>query len=152
MLKTCVSMVRDGGLIAFQEYDLALPFRSYPEMSSVSHAAGQITEFFCRALPKPDIGTQLFHLMQEAGLPPAECRAECLMDGGPCSPFYEWIAETVISLSARFEAVGMAPLENTDGASLTQQLREEAIQKRGVLAGPVMVGAFAKKKAASRNC
>jgi hypothetical protein len=73
------------------------------------------------------------------------------MDGGPHSPLYEWLAETAISLSARFEALGMEPLENTDSASLTQQLREEAIQKRGVIVGPMMVGAFARKKATSRN-
>ena len=125
--------------------------RSYPEMPLLFSVGNQIIEFFLRAVPKPDIGTQLFYLMQEAGLPPAECRAECIMDGGPHSPLYEWLAETAISLSARFEALGMEPLENTDSASLTQQLREEAIQKRGVIVGPMMVGAFARKKATSRN-
>jgi ubiquinone/menaquinone biosynthesis C-methylase UbiE len=151
VLKTAVSVVHDGGLIAFQEYDLTVRCRSYPEMPFALNVADQIIEFFCRAMPKPDIGTQLFHLMQEAGLPPAECRAECLTDGGPHSLFYEWLAETAVSLSARFEAVGMEPLKNTDGASLAQQLREEAIQKRGVIVGPMMIGAFARKKATSRN-
>src|SRR5215469_9609915 len=28
----------------------------------------------CRAVPRPNIGSQLFWLMQEAGLPPPECR------------------------------------------------------------------------------
>ena len=151
VLKKAVSMVRDGGLIAFQEYDLSVRCRTYPEMPFMSGVADQIIEFFRRAVPKPDIGTQLFFLMQEAGLPPAECRAESIMDGGPHSPLYEWLAETVISLSAKFEALGMEPLQNTDGASLAQQLREEAIQKRGVIVGPMMVGAFARKKASSRN-
>ena len=73
------------------------------------------------------------------------------MDGGPHSPVYEWLAETVISLSAKFESVGMAPLENADGVSLALQLREEALQKRGVVVAPMMVGAFARKKGASTN-
>ena len=45
------------------------------------------------------------------------------------------MAETVVSLSARFEALGMEPLENTDGASLTRQLREKAVQAAKCVAG-----------------
>jgi hypothetical protein len=73
------------------------------------------------------------------------------MDGGPHSPIYEWIAETVISLSSKFEALGMKPLEDSDGESLARQMREEALQKRGVIFGPMMVGAFARKKPTASN-
>ena len=68
------------------------------------------------------------------------------MDGGPQSLIYEWIAETVVSLSAKFEAVGMKPLANTDGPTLTKQVREEVVGRRGVTLGPMMVGAFARKR------
>jgi ubiquinone/menaquinone biosynthesis C-methylase UbiE len=152
VLKTAVAIVRDGGLVAFHEYDLSWVPRSYPDMPFVSGMSGLIVEFARRAVPKPDIGTQLFHLMQEAGLPPPECRAESIMDGGPHSPIYEWIAETVISLSPKFEALGMKRLEDADGESLARKMREEALQKRGVIFGPMMVGAFARKKATARNC
>jgi ubiquinone/menaquinone biosynthesis C-methylase UbiE len=147
VLKAVVAMVRDGGLVAFQEYDLSWLPRNYPDMPLVSDVRDRIIEFFMRAVPRPDIGSQLFHLMQEAGLPPAECRAECVMDGGPHSPVYEWIAETVMSLAPKFEALGMKPLEDTDSESLARKMREEALQKRGVIFGPMMVGAFARKKA-----
>lgn len=149
VLKKAVEMVRVGGLIAFQEYDLSWCPRGYPEMPLMFRTEEQIVEFFRRAVPRPNIGTQLFYLMQEAGLGPPECRAECIMDGGPHSPVYEWIAETVISLSARFQAVGMEPLAKTDGPTLTKQLREEALEKRGVALAPMMVGAFTRKRAAA---
>lgn len=152
MLKKAVAMVHDGGLVAFQEYDLSRSTFSYPELPLMLKTGGQIIEFFRRAVPRPDIGVQLFHLMQEAGLPPAECRAECIMDGGPHSLVYEWVAETVISLSTKFEALGMEPLEDADGASLTRRLRDEALLKRGVFVAPMMIGAFARKKAVARNC
>ena len=151
ILKKAVAMVRDGGVVAFQEYDLSRVPTGYPELPLMFKAEGQIIEFFRRAVSRPDIGIQLFHLMQEAGLPPPECRAECIMDGGPHSPVYEWVAETVISLSDKFGALGMAPLENADGASLAGQLREEALQKRGVVIAPMMIGAFARKKGSSTN-
>jgi SAM-dependent methyltransferase len=145
-LKNAMVMVGDGGLLAFQEYDLSWYPRGFPELPLMLQAERQIVEFFRRAVPRPNIGTQLFYLMQEAGLPPPECRAECIMDGGPHSPVYEWIAETVISLSPRFQALGMEPLANTDGAALTRQLREEALEKRGVILGPMMVGAFVRRR------
>ena len=148
VLRKAVDMVGNGGLIAFQEYDLSYFPRGYPELPLMFHVIEQIVEFFRRAVPRPNIGTQLFYLMQEAGLAPPECRAEAIMDGGPHSPIYEWLAETVISLSPKFQAVGMKPFAHTDGPILTKQLREEALEKRGVILGPMIVGAFARKRAA----
>jgi hypothetical protein len=142
VLKDATAMVRDGGLLAYQEYDLSWYPRGFPELPLMFQVEEQIVEFFRRAVPKPSIGTQLFYLMQEAGLPPPECRAEAIMDGGPHSPVYEWLAETVISLSPRFQALGMEPLANIDATALTKQLRDEASEKRGVILGPMMVGAF----------
>ena len=81
VLKKAVAMVRDGGLVAFQEYDLLRCPTSYPELPLLYRLGGQVVEFFRRAVPRPDMGTQLFYLMQEAGLPSAECRGECVMDG-----------------------------------------------------------------------
>src|SRR5262249_41921104 len=99
ILKKTAGMVGNGGLIAFQEYDLSWFPPGYPESPRMIHVIEQIVEFFRRAVPRPNIGTQLFYLMQEAGLTAPECRAEAIMDGGPHSPIYEWLAETLISLS-----------------------------------------------------
>lgn len=147
ILKKAVGMVGNGGLIAFQEYDLSWFPPGYPELPLMVHVIEQIVEFFRRAVPRPSIGTQLFYLMQEAGLTAPECRAEAVIDGGPYSPIYEWLAETLISLSPRFQALGMKPLADTDGPTLTKQLREEGLEKRGVTLGPLIVGAFARKRA-----
>ena len=94
---------------------------------------------------RPNVGTQLFWLMQEAGLSPPECRLECVMDGGPYSPVYEWLAETVRSLLPRMEALGITNAEAADCDTLAQRLREEAVAKRGVVIAPAMIGAFARK-------
>ncbi len=59
------------------------PREVYPELPLMFWAEELIFEFFRRAVPKPNMGLQLFHLMQEAGLPPPECRAESVMEGGP---------------------------------------------------------------------
>ena len=104
-----------------------------------------ITEFFRRAVPRPNIGSQLFWLMQEAGLPPPECRMECVMDGGPHSPIYEWLVETVRSLLPRMEALGITTPAVVEIDTLTERARQEAVMKRGVVIGCPMIGAFARK-------
>jgi hypothetical protein len=66
VLRKAVAMVHVGGLIAFQEYDLSLHVRGYPELPLTFWAQELIVEFFRRAVPRPNIGSQLFWLMQEA--------------------------------------------------------------------------------------
>jgi 2-polyprenyl-3-methyl-5-hydroxy-6-metoxy-1,4-benzoquinol methylase len=145
VLQKAVDRVHVGGLIAFQEYDLSFYPRGYPELPLMFWVEEILIEFFRRAVPRPNIGTQLFWLMQEAGLPPPECRLECVMDGGPYSPVYEWLAETVRSVLPRMEALGITNAEAADCDTLAQRLREEAVAKRGVVIAPAMIGAFARK-------
>jgi hypothetical protein len=110
------------------------------------HTHELVCEFFRKGVPRPNIGTQLFHLMQEAGLPPPECRLECVMDGGPHSPMYEWLAETVRSLLPRMEALGIVTAAEMDIDTLEDRLRQEAVAARGAVVGPAIIGAFARRQ------
>ncbi len=145
VLRKAVAMVHVGGVIAFQESDLSFSPRGYPEMPLVFWVKDLMVEFFRRAVPKANIGTQLFHLMQEAGLPPPECRAESIMDGGPHSLIYEWIAETIRSLLPRMEALEMTTAAEVDIDTLAHRLRQEALKNRGVVVSSLLIGAFARK-------
>lgn len=146
VLKSVVKLVRPGGLVAFQEFDLLTVSRCYPEMPLASRCGQWISEFFRRAVPRAGMGMQLPFLMQEAGLPPPECRSESSMDGGPYSPFYEWLAETVRSLLPRIEALGIAKAAEIEIDTLEERLRREALETRGFLAISPMIGAFARKQ------
>jgi len=145
VVRKAIDMVHVGGLIAFQEYDLSYYPKGDPELPLMFWVEETLVEFFRRAVPRPNIGTQLFRLMQEAGLPPPECRLECLMDGGPHSPIYEWLAETLYSLLPRMEALGITNAAEVDINTLPQRLREEAVEKRGVVISPAIIGAFSRK-------
>ena len=138
-------MVHTGGVIAFQEFDLSSFPRGYPEMPLTFEIEGLVCEFFRRAVPRPNIGAQLPLLMQDAGLPPPECRAEFVIDGGPHSPLYELLAETVRSLLPRMEALGITTAAAVDIETLEGRLRQEAMQTRGFAVVPTMIGAFARK-------
>ncbi len=145
VLKKAVNMVHIGGLIAFQEHDLSFYPRGYPELPLMFSTQELITDLWRRAAPRPNIGAQLFWLMQEAGLPPPECHLACVMDGGPYSPVYEWMAETARSLLPRMEALGMTTAAKLDCDTLRERLRQEALEKRGVVISSPLIGAFARK-------
>ena len=83
--------------------------------------------------------------MQEAGLPPPECRLESVMDGGPHSPVYEWLAESARSLLPRMEALGLTTAAALNCDTLAGRLRQEALERRGVFISAPIVGAFARK-------
>jgi hypothetical protein len=137
-------MVHTGGVIAFQEFDISSFPRGYPEMPLIFGVQELICEFFRRAVAHANMGTQLPHLMQEAGLPPPECRAESSIDGGPHSPLYEWLAETVGSLLPRMHALGISTVVVGDIDTLEARLRQEALDTRGFAVISAMIGAFAR--------
>src|SRR5215468_5609483 len=145
VLKKAVDMVHAGGLIAFQEHDLSVWVLGYPELPLMFSTIQIMTNFWTRAVPRPNIGTQLFWLMQEAGLPPPECRLESVMDGGPHSPVYEWLAESARSLLPRMEALGLTTAAALNCDTLAGRLRQEALERRGVFISAPIVGAFARK-------
>jgi ubiquinone/menaquinone biosynthesis C-methylase UbiE len=145
VLRKAVSMVHVGGLIAFHEHDVSFSPRVYPELPLMFSTLEMMINFWHRAVPRPNVGAQLFWLMQEAGLPPPECRAESVMDGGPYSTVYEWIAETMRSLLPRMEALGMVNAATFDCDTLAQRLRQEAVEKRGAFISAPLIGAFARK-------
>jgi 2-polyprenyl-3-methyl-5-hydroxy-6-metoxy-1,4-benzoquinol methylase len=145
VLRRAVSMVHTGGIIAFQEFDVSSPIRGYPEMPLMFKMQDLISEFCRRALPRAGIGMQLPKLMQDAGLPPPVCRAEFSTDGGPHSPLYKWVAETVRSLLPHMEELRLTTAEAVDIDSLEDRLRQEALETRGFAAVGLMIGAFARK-------
>lgn len=145
LLRKVVSMLHPGGVVAFHEGDFTFYPRGYPDMPVAFRAGELIIEFMRQAVPRPNIGAQLFQLMQDAGLQPPECRAECVMDGGPHSPIYEWFAETVRSLLPRMEALGITTAEEVQVDSLAERMRAEALEKRGAILSPMLIGAFARK-------
>jgi ubiquinone/menaquinone biosynthesis C-methylase UbiE len=149
LLRKVVSLLQPGGVAAFQEGDFSYVHRGHPEMPLMFKSGSLLIEFFRRAVPRPNIGAQLFQLMQEAGLQPPVCRAECVMDGGPHSPMYEWFAETIRSLLPRMEAMGITTAAEVDVDTLADRLRTEALATGGAAFSPLHVGAFARKPHAS---
>jgi ubiquinone/menaquinone biosynthesis C-methylase UbiE len=139
------SRLNPGGVAVFQEYDFTVVHRPFPEAPLCARMFEIFREFFAKA-GHGNIGTRLFHLFTEEGFPSPQCRVEYPMDGGAGSPFYEWIAESFRSIMPRAEALGLVRRDEVVGIdSLAARLEEETVSQRGCVAGPAMVGCFARK-------
>lgn len=140
------SLVRSGGIVAFQDFDLAHRLYPYPPKPLMDRCGDLFVEFFTRAVPAADMGMRLFRLLTDAGLEQPECRVEAPVSGGPDSTMYEWFAETMRTLLPKMEAMGMVTAAEMDLETLAERLREEAVRIGGNACGPILVSASARKR------
>jgi SAM-dependent methyltransferase len=134
----------EGGVAVFQEFDFSVVQPAYPAWPLREQIFGVFREFFCTAA-QGDVGTRLFHLFTKAGFAAPDCRAEYPIDGGPDSPFYEWMAEGFRSILPRAEALGIGQDLNLNLDTLAERLKEEAVSLNACCPAPLMVGGFARK-------
>jgi SAM-dependent methyltransferase len=144
LVKSAFGVLRSGGVVVLQEFDLSVLHIAYPAMPLYEKTFEFLHEAFRKAA-RDNSGRQIFHLLLEAGFGPPDCRAEYPIDGGPDSPFYEWFAESVKSVLPRAEALGLARAAELDVDTLAERLRQEAVALRSGCAAPAMVGGFARK-------
>lgn len=145
IIRKAASVLQSGGVLAFQEYDFLSWPSSYPEIPLMNRIQNHFVELFKRATPHPNVGIRLFHLMTQAGLQQPKCRMECLVDGGPDSPFYEWFSETVRSVAPKLEALGLVTAAELDLDTLTGRIREQALSLQACVPAAPVGSAFAYK-------
>lgn len=143
-LRSAFSILPSGGVAVFQEYDISVVHRAYPE-SRLREQCLEVFRDFLHAATHANIGTQLYHLFMEAGFRFAESYAEYSIDGGSDSPFYEWLAESLRSILPRAEALGIVRSEDVDIDTLADRLKAEAVALRSSFPAPAMVGCFGRK-------
>ena len=144
VLKACRQLLEPKGVAAFQEYDFGVTTPCCPACPERDRVFGIFRDLF-RAAAHGDIGRRLFHLLIEAGFDRPQCRGEFPVDGGPESPFHEWIAEALRSVLPRAQALGVPGAADIDMNTLETRLRREAASG-GMLAGPLMFACFARRK------
>ena len=107
-VRHAASILKVGGLAAFEEYDLSFWPPGYPQTPLIAGLNEALVAVFRRVTPHANIGMQLSYLLQEAGFSTPQANAECLMEGGHQTDFYEWLAQTVLSVLPAMEKLGLA--------------------------------------------
>ena len=103
-----LKLVRPGGLVVFQEMEMSLA-RSVPQVRLYQACVEPIFETFRRAGCEIDMGSRLFSIYHQIGLPRPELRMEGRVEGGPGSGAYELTAETLRSLLPMMGCPGRGP-------------------------------------------
>jgi SAM-dependent methyltransferase len=145
-LRDLAALLRDGGAMAFADYIL-LPFASpTPARPLYRRAMGWVIEGLAGGGSKPDVGLQLPHLFAEAGMPVDGYFVEVLpvIDVNPSA--LAVLSAVTRSLIPSLERIGAATAAEIDIDTLEARLTAEAAAEPGVVFGPIVAGAWARKR------
>ena len=146
-LASVVRSVRAGGVVCMIEsYMDALlsgphSFPSSPLYDEIVRWKGAVV---AGAGADLHAGGRLKQLFGDAGLPEPTARLEARLEGGPDSPYYEYIAHSVRSMLPEAERQGLAGFTVADVDALERRLRDEVLGSGGMLVAWPVVAAFCR--------
>jgi SAM-dependent methyltransferase len=136
--------VREGGLIIFQEFDIANA-RSLPLAPTFERHIRWIKQTLSATGARTHLGLELYSVFVAAGLPGPTMRMDALIGGGPDCPAYELVAEVTRSLLPVMEKLNIATATDVDVSGLAQRLRDEVVAAKGVVLSPGLIGAWSRQ-------
>ena len=136
--------VRDGGLIVFQEFDIA-NCRSLPVAPTFECHVGLIKQTLTATGARTQLGLEMYSVFLSAGLPGPSMRMDALIGGGPDCPTYELVAEVISSLLPVMEKLKITTATVVDISSLAQRMRDEVVASKGVVLSPGLIGSWSRK-------
>ena len=143
VLRSVVQLVRPGGVIAFQEPSwiplLGLSAR-LPLWSNVLHS---IHETSLRCGVNPEMGPDLFHVFQEAGLPPPAMHMEIPL--GSAADFTGVLCEVLVSLAPRAQNTGVSLEALGDLTTLSRRVQVEVAASNSLVSFLPLVGAWSRR-------
>lgn len=146
VLRGVAQLVRPGGIVAFHEVAARMPRLVY-SMPTVPlwHAAWQWIAFAVASTgAQLDVGGRFWHVFGLADLPRPHVSCEAPVGGGPESPFYGWVADTVRELLPRIVSLGIASESEIEIDTLEARLRESATCADSQLVAPGQFCAWAR--------
>jgi ubiquinone/menaquinone biosynthesis C-methylase UbiE len=144
VLHRLAALLRAGGILAFNEMDLAFMSQTFPATSLGADLVRWMVP--PEGAPGPDvrIGTKLHRLFVQAGLPAPELSLEAPLGGGPDWPGYEYLAETLRSLLPTLSRAPGFDATRIEVDSLAERLRAEVTALEGVQLLPALIGAWTR--------
>jgi|GEM_PF-91911 len=146
LLKHLVTRLRIGGIVAFHENDFTFPPTVIPP-TDLSRRFQQWTVPPPGA-PGPEMrmGTKLFKVYVDAGLPEPEFRVEAPVGGGADWPGYVYVAETLRSLMPALQRITGLDPSQVDIDTLAERLRDDTVRQKGIQMLPIMFGAWSHRR------
>ena len=139
--------VQPGGIVAFQEIDYSV-VAQVPSSELFERVLKWILGALEAGAADPNISAKFSGTFLGAGLPRPDIIASTPAEGGPVSPYYEFITQMVRSMLPLIEKAGIATAEEIDVATLTDRLRNDAVTGERLLFPPRVVNAWTRLPAA----
>jgi ubiquinone/menaquinone biosynthesis C-methylase UbiE len=124
LIRAGAAHVRPGGAVAFHEVVALGGLWSYPTVQLWQQTTDLVIEAFRSAQPHPEAGAYMMKHFHDAGLPQPSVFSETPVGGGPDSPLYSWVAETLRAVLPHAEQVGLVRPGEIDIDSLEDRLRQ----------------------------
>jgi ubiquinone/menaquinone biosynthesis C-methylase UbiE len=142
MIRTAAKRVRPGGVVAFHDlkFDLANP--TQPALPLLTQAWETMMSAFLTAYPSPDAGRRMTEHFQHAGLGVPSMFGEVPVGGGPDTPMYAWLSQSIYSMRTYIERTGK-PLPG-DLNTLEERLLKEGLAAQSQVVGPTQFCAWAR--------
>jgi 2-polyprenyl-3-methyl-5-hydroxy-6-metoxy-1,4-benzoquinol methylase len=142
-LRRVAANVRAGGIVAFQEMNVA-EAKSFPQVDLFEQSMRWITETLHREKVKNLMGLGLYRTFVEAGLPPPQMIMGARVEGSSDSLGYQIVAQVVKSLLPVMKKLGIANEKDVQIETLAQRLRDEVLSRGAVIVLPPLVGAWTR--------
>lgn len=138
------SLVRDGGVLAFQEFDFTQPPLVRPELKPFVDAGHWIAAALAGLGFDVGMGMRLHQTFRTAGLARPTmivgAAVECGADGAVC----ELIGDTIRDLFEPICDLGIATPDEISIDSLTGRLRQAALETDAIVGSPLVVSAWSR--------
>ena len=142
VMRRLASLVKPGGLVAFQEADMEDRVYSEPVCPLYETTIQQIRQTFIRIGAEARAGSKLAQIFERAGLPTPLMILHARVERGPDSPFYQFAAQMTRVMLPLMQRTGVATAEEVGVETLAERLRAEAVALQTTLVVPPFIGAW----------
>lgn len=143
LLRHLSTLVRDGGILAFQECDLSSA-STKPSVPLFTSMVGYVIETYRRANLESNMGSRLHSAFRQAGLDAPQMIGAARVESGPSSLAYAAVARVVESAAPMMERLGVATVADLHLETLEERLRDEVVQADAVVFMPTFFGAWTR--------
>jgi SAM-dependent methyltransferase len=144
VLRSCVARVRPGGLVVFQEHDVASYYRAEPSVPIVEQWRAWAFQLADRMGLDLGFAMRLNADFGAAGLRAPQMRYEVPVGGGPDWIGYHFLPDHSRSARDLFVQHGIATEEEMQLDSLADRIRDEVMSTSGVFFTMPAVGMWAR--------
>ena len=142
LLRRLATLVRPGGVIAFQESDWD-GARSLPRSETYDRCCRWVVETLRLGGAETRMGSQLHSKFVAAGLPSPSMRLEAVIGGGAkASDALQLVVDLVRTQLPSMERLGVATAAEVDLPTLAERARSEAIANSSLIQTYSLIGAW----------